>query len=272
MGNGNAQTNASDVSASESEMKGETGKKQRKQTEFAWREGVQISTECTWAEFQKATYGSNENKAKAYYEFTGRTKDFNARKEYMGPTPGKGTSVGLQVIREMYKKNKKAFKFENDKVKKAFERYMNGNKKEYETNWMPKNFLKQVSYQVTYVDEKKKKNIKKAKPLIEFDMGHKHDAVTVWNTFFRYFGEEKGKELAHKWMKFPEIYELQFYSDNRSAGSALGHTEEGRYKKPEDNIEILSEEQLESIMNKYKFSDDFKAECRNAWKEMSKAG
>ena len=88
--------------------------------------------------------------------------------------------------------------------------------------------------------------------LSEYDMGHKRpdDAVIKWNNLFSKLGEEEGKELARKWMKDPDIYELQLKGENRSAGGKLGHTEDGRYRAPEtdtDKITIFRKNGKEEI-------------------------
>ena len=88
--------------------------------------------------------------------------------------------------------------------------------------------------------------------LSEYDRGHKSpdDAVIKWNNFFSKLGEEEGKELARKWMKDPDIYELQLKGENRSAGGKLGHTEDGRYRAPEtdtDKITIFRKNGKEEI-------------------------
>lgn len=191
-------------------------------TPFGWREG-EISKDCSWNEFQKATYGSQKNKAEAYYEHTGRDKKISARAEYMGATPQKDSPTGREVIKKLYDKDPSKFTFPVEDIE-GCEEYISA-KTSYITDGLPKDFLESVLYD--------------GKPLKVYDMGHKKDAVLEWNDVLRKLGEEDGKELARKWMNDPENYELQYKSDNRSAGAKMGHTENGRYKPPETDPEKI---------------------------------
>lgn len=204
-------------------------------TPFSWIND-KIDKNCSWNEFQKATRGSNKNKAEAYYKYTGRTKEFRAREEYMGATPQKDSPTGREVIKRMYKKNPSMFSFPEIDLK-GYEDYIKDDSK-YITDSLPDKFLDYVKYD--------------GEPLTNYDMGHisPHDAVLEWNNVFSKLGEEEGKELARKWMNDPKIYELQLKSKNRSAGAKLGHTENGRYKSPEtdaDKIKVAKEKHKDKI-------------------------
>lgn len=207
-------------------------------TPFSWING-EIDKNCSWTEFQKATRGSNKNKAEAYYKHTGRTKDFKARTEYMGATPQKESPTGREVIKRLYE----ARKLEFPKDDKKYKKYISGNL--YEKKALPKGFLDKVKYNKV--------------ALSEYDMGHKSpdDAVIKWNNFFSKLGEEDGKKLARKWMQDPDIYELQLKGKNRSEGAKLGHIEDGRYRAPEtdpDKINTFrknSEEEIKKINATY---------------------
>ena len=194
-------------------------------TPFSWING-EIDKNCSWTEFQKATKGSNKNKAEAYYKHTGRTKGFKARNEYMGPTPQKDSPTGREVIKRMYTDNPGKFTFPKDD-ENGYEAYLS-NENLYKDKALPDGFLKYVQYE--------------GKPLSEYDMGHKSpdDAVIMWNDLFSKLGEEEGKELARKWMKDPNIYELQLKGKNRSEGAKLGHTEDGRYRAPETDTDKIN--------------------------------
>ena len=62
------------------------------------------------------------------------------------------------------------------------------------------------------------------------DMAHKTDAVKYWNSKGGYHGA-KTKEVRG-WMRDPDNYELEYYSQNRSKGALLTD----RYKDPGDFI------------------------------------
>lgn len=144
------------------------------------------------------------------------------RQEYMGSTPPKESPTGRRVIKRTYEENPDDFEFIGEKGV-ANREYIKG--EGYLNCALPDGFLQNVLY--------------KQKQLTMYDMGHCTDAVTKWNTFFRHLGEERGKELARKWMKDPEIYKLQLQSENRSSGARLGQTSAGQYKEAETNAEEI---------------------------------
>lgn len=58
-------------------------------------------------------------------------------------------------------------------------------------------------------------------------------------------------------MQDPDIYELQLKEENRSEGGKLGHTEDGRYRAPEVDIDKINtfrknnEKEIEKINKRY---------------------
>lgn len=144
-------------------------------TPFSWVNG-EIDKNCSWTEFQKATRGSNKNKAEAYYKHTGRTKNFKARSEYMGATPQKDSPTGREVIKRMYTEDKEGFEFPEDDIM-GYEDYISDDS--YKKKALPDGFLDNVKYN--------------GRRLSDYDMGHKSpdDAVIKWNNFFSKLGEEE---------------------------------------------------------------------------------
>ena len=149
----------------------------------------------------------------------------NKRQRYMGPTPQKSSPTGRTVIKRTYDGNPDLFEFTGEQAAE-YEAYIR-EQEAYKTKSLPKGFLENTVYDQY--------------PLLKYDMGHREDAVTKWNEFFRHMGEEQGTRLARIWMQEPEIYELQLYLENRSNGARLGHTKEGRYQEPETNARKIQE-------------------------------
>ena len=56
-------------------------------------------------------------------------------------------------------------------------------------------------------------------PFSDADMSHAYDAVTWWNRVGRLYGPLSPQVKA--WMKNPNIYYLEHYHHNRSAGASL---------------------------------------------------
>jgi hypothetical protein len=71
---------------------------------------------------------------------------------------------------------------------------------------------------------------KKWHPINEADMSHIDDAVTWWNNTGREFGAKT--EEIRDFMLNSKNYELDHFSINRSKGSKLGQTENGKYLPP----------------------------------------
>jgi hypothetical protein len=105
------------------------------------------------------------------------------REMYMGPTPGKASPTGLEVQARMEKAGK-----------------------------LTRN---SITGEVRFEDSKGV-----WRPLKDADMSHIQDAVTMWNTKFRFLGPRSPQVLA--WMSESENYVLDYYGLNRSAGASLG--------------------------------------------------
>ncbi|WP_083476236.1 polymorphic toxin-type HINT domain-containing protein [Lacinutrix mariniflava] len=117
-------------------------------------------------------------------------KKISNRLKYLGRTPGKGSKTGKAVFDRMVKEG-------TAKVTKSGKKIF---KDASDGKW---------------------------RDIAEADMGHLTDAVTWWNKKGRKLGA-KSKEVR-EWMLNPKNYELEYFRYNRSKGSILGKTKEGKY-------------------------------------------
>jgi len=135
--------------------------------------------------------GSKPEKVDAPHRVAPAEKTWS-RIEALGPTPGKDSAVGGQVIARMRQQGKITGTPPNEKV------YHEPTKKWY--------------------------------PLSECDMGHTVDAVTWWNKKGQIHGAKS--DIVRAWMKKPEIYELEPRGVNRSRGAQIGENYNAPHPDP----------------------------------------
>ena len=188
-------------------------------TQFSLND-TSIGTDCSWQQWQQATSGSNADKAKEYYRFTGKNPNFSAREEYMGSTPSKNSKVGKEVAKNMDS-------WGNGYIR----RDANGNVVQF------KSLRDGKWYDIADADMSHK-NAKFEDELYDKlhikESGHK-DAVEYWNTEGKYTGAKS--QQVRDYMNNPDNYYLEYKGYNRSDGGCIKDADGYRmtYDDPEPN-------------------------------------